>query len=270
MTIREITAAELVTAPRFDAREALALGTQIAAVAREERAKPGVAIPPPIERALVGLEERRSVVEGALVALPPPVDTARRRRADRRVDAFHAGLSTFLAAFSRLPPDVEEAAEASRVASILYPEGLAFTQATFRREWAESKVVLERIAKDGLEPILRRLGAGIFLDGLVAAQREYGDALGVTQPPEAPPETVALREPLDAFRASLERYILVTAAYGEDDAVAGAKALARALLRPIAELASRTSGSGAVDPSEVDTVEEVLPEEEETTEPVPA
>lgn len=92
---------------------------------------------------------------------------------DRAWSAMHGRLSGW-----ELIGD-PAAARATKLMRIFFPTGLSFTQLPWSAQWAEGEKRLARIAEEKLEPELRELVGGAFVDALKARQQEYGDALGM-------------------------------------------------------------------------------------------
>jgi hypothetical protein len=156
----------------------------------------------------------------------------------RRLDAAWSGLAAFLEGFTGLSPAIAEAVEASVMLAILFPDGLEPVRPPPMLEWAESEARLVRIARGGMEPPLRALGAGPFLDVIAEAQQVYGEALDERTFAEAGGAMTPrrLRHALDAFALSLHAYVMTTLAELADGE-AESEALASVLLAPL-ELAA--------------------------------
>jgi RHS repeat-associated protein len=117
-------------------------------------------------------------------------------------------------------------------------------------QWSESATRLERIATAKHNEAIEELGGEPFLKSLRSHQKDYGDALCLT---EVPGQTVTttVREALDGFASALRKYALAVTAYGEDDDNGkDAPEIAEALLASLASWEatagkSRPEGEGA-------------------------
>jgi len=132
----------------------------------------------------------------------------------------------------------------------LFPDGLEPIRLPPLLEWAESEARLLRIARGSLEPPLRALGAGPFLDVLGEAHRRYGEALDGRPLAEMGGALTPrrLRRALDAFALSLHAYVMGTLAELADGE-ADSEALAAVLLAPL-EFAAL--GMGTAEPAHPD------------------
>jgi hypothetical protein len=178
----------------------------------------------------------------------PPVTGPRSpiASAGRRLDSAWSGLAALLEGFTGLSPVTSEALEASVLLASLFPDGLEALRLPPLLEWAESEARLLRIARGDLEPPLRALGAGPFLDVIAEAHQIYGEALDERPFAETGGATAPrrLRRVLDAYALALHAYVMSTLAAladGEDES----EALAAVLLAPL-ELAAL--GMGPMEP----------------------
>jgi hypothetical protein len=167
-------------------------------------------------------------------------DPQRIRAADRAEDVAWTALHDWLLGWSRLT--TPEATQANTMHAVLFPTGLKFIRLTYRLEWAEADAKLARIAKDGYDIEIQKLGGQVILDQLKAAHQTYGEALGITA--EGQDSTVNLREPLEAFNKTLRAYVLAVAAH-EDPADSASTELTDALLAPIQKWEGYISASPA-------------------------
>jgi hypothetical protein len=240
--------------PRLDAPSAVALGKMLR-VARPE------GLPPTACEAAEHLDESVKTLEGAWHeserAAPREVNV---QRCDKRLDNCWSSTRARLTAYSALPEEHPLRVRAERLDGLLFPGGLAFLKSPYVVEHSESQRRLDLMAAEGVEGDLRELVGTVFVDELVAAHGEYGKALGITAPPEAPPPATRVAEPLRAMQAALRAYALQVVAY----AATGERELeaARAALRPIdafrASSGRRATRGGAVVP------EPTLPDAGET------
>jgi hypothetical protein len=227
------TPATVISLPRLTAAGATALGEKLltAAKAHQTNLTSGVAkVLGQLTQAHAGLKKALSDQVPPSVPQGPESDAP---ACDRRVDACWSGLLDFLTAYSKLP-DVPQAAEAASLKANIYPDGLKFLLLTYELEWAEGESRLSRIQAQGLDQRITALGGGLFLQALSAAHDAYGKALGLTQAPAAPaPEPPSVREALDAFAATLRKYVTKVMGAVDDDEPA-TQALADDLLAPLA------------------------------------
>lgn len=229
--------------PRMDLSTGIALGRALIAAA---------SVPPRLPEEIarsrrllaLRLDALLEASEGriALVADPrSPIASA-----GRRLDSAWSGLASFLEGFTGLSPATSEAVEAAVLLASLFPDGLEPVRLPPLLEWAESEARLLRIARGGLEPPLRALGAGPFLDVITEVHQTYGKALDERPLAEtgggmAPRK---LRRQLDAFALALHAHVMGTLAELADGE-AESDALASVLLAPL-ELAAL--GMGPAEP----------------------
>ncbi|UQA54686.1 hypothetical protein [Polyangium aurulentum] len=154
--------------------------------------------------------------------------------AGMRLDSAWSGLAAFLEGFTGLSPATPEALEAAVLLASLFPDGLEPLRLPPLLEWSESEGRMLRIARGGLEPPLRALGAGPFLDVITEAHQIYAEALderpfAETGAAMAPRK---LRRELDAFALALHAYVMSTLAELADGE-AESEAMASVLLAPL-------------------------------------
>jgi hypothetical protein len=137
------------------------------------------------------------------------IDPQRARAADGVLDAIWSGLLDVLSGWSKIP-GLPEAEVASSIKAKLFPSGLKFIQIAYKLQWAESHSRILVIQDQGLEPQLKKLGAGKILEALHAAHREYGEALAITAPSEAEAEPINLRDALEELVAALRVFVVRT------------------------------------------------------------
>ncbi len=221
-------ALDLVTLPRLSASAAVTLGIELV-----EKADAQATLPPSIvkargrlEEALERLRASRSVLEDA-----PVFDAVAVGEADHELDTAWSALHSFLQGWAKLPGKDEERGAAQVLLDAVYPNGLKFTQLTFKLEWAESKARLDRLEEDYYSGLLAKLGGRPFQEELRDAQRAYGAALKIDQPAGPPKPSAHEHAPLQEFVEALRGYVVQTSAHaehGEGDA----HALTESLLGP--------------------------------------
>ncbi|HEU4532492.1 MAG TPA: hypothetical protein VFS00_00195 [Polyangiaceae bacterium] len=220
-------ALDLVTLPRLSASAAVALGTELMA-----KADARGTLPPGVDRARGRLEEAldrlrasRSVLEDATV-----IDAHAVSDADHELDTAWSALYSFLQGWAKLPRKDEERGAAQILLDAIYPNGLKFTQLTFKHEWAESQARLERLGEEYYSGLLAKLGGIPFKEELLDAQRAYGAALKIAGPEGAPKSTAHEHAPLHEFVEALRAYVVQASAHAEHGG--DAQTLAEALLAP--------------------------------------
>ncbi|HEU4411004.1 MAG TPA: hypothetical protein VFS43_37475 [Polyangiaceae bacterium] len=214
-------ALDLVSMPRLPASTAVAMGTELLAKADAREA-----LPPGLDKARGRLEEAlerlrasRSVLEDA-----PVIDAVAVAEADHDLDTTWSALHSFLQGWAKLPGKDEERGAAQVLLDAVFPNGLKFTQLTFKLEWAESQARLERLEEEYYTGLLKKLGGVPFLEELREVQQAYGEALMITSPP-GPPKSARTHEhaPLQEFVEALRLYVVQASAHaetGEGDAQA--------------------------------------------------
>lgn len=235
---RSFTINDLVQLPKLDAASAVTLVHRLLTLAAQRKKLPAA-----VEKARKRLQKSHHELELALrERLPGPAGDPRRSRlADQAEDLAFSALYDFLSAYSKLPDSLPESALARTLLSVLYPDGLKFTQLTFHQEWAEANARLQRIAADKLHRDLKQLGGEIFLVNLERAHKEYGEALGATSPRTDPaPAAAPVREPLQRLYDALRQYVLQLSAQVDPELPATTE-LAEELLSPLSEWQSRSA-----------------------------
>ncbi len=243
---RQFLLSDMVQLPKLDAASAVTLVHQLLTLAAQHKK-----LPTGIEKARKLLAARHKEVQAGLSErLAGAVGDPRRARlADQWEDQAFSALYDLLAGHSKLPDSEPSAAVARSALATVFPDGLRFTQLTYAQQWAEANARLERIAADGLEPLLRQLGGEPFLRNLKKAHREYGEALGVTSPRAAVAAPAApVREPLQRLQAALRQYVLQLIAYVNEDEPTTVE-LAEALLTPLTEWQRRPSRPAQGEPA---------------------
>jgi hypothetical protein len=221
-------ALDLVSMPRLPASAAVTLGTELLAKADARQTLPAGLdkVRGRLEEALERLRASRSVLEDA-----PVFDAVAVAEADHDLDTTWSALHSFLQGWAKLPGKDEERGAAQVLLDAIYPNGLKFTQLTFKLEWAESQARLDRLEEEYYSGLLKKLGGVPFLEELREVQRAYGAALMIT--PGGAPKSARTHEhaPLQEFVEALRAYVVQASAHaetGEGDA----KAIIDDLLAP--------------------------------------
>jgi hypothetical protein len=237
---RSYEANGLVTLPRLDVAGGLALATQVIAAAEKEAL--AAALEPALQRSLTRLTAAKDALQQAAVAQAPLVreDSEAAVAADRDVDSAWAGLHLVLQGVMRFPGFPDQQRHAETLLNALFPNGLDFTQMTFKEEWAESSIRLKRVEEQQLAAHFAALHLGEHHTRLKALQAEYGKALGITDvnAPAAP--VPSQLEPLQALGSELRDWVVRVVASVERDVPATGER-ARRLLNPIEEWKSRAA-----------------------------
>ncbi|HEU4404719.1 MAG TPA: hypothetical protein VFS43_05450 [Polyangiaceae bacterium] len=256
---RSFSAYHLISLPRLSAPTALALGTELVTAFRLQ-GEPPAALAKGAERLEGSLEALRSSRQRLLDA--QKLDAGAAFAADLRLDAGWAALYLLLQAWAKLPdrgPGADGVGRARHLIEIIFPQGLSFTQAPYKIEWAESQMRLDRLGEPENADHVRALGGESFVAEIREAYEAYGEALQITAR-RAEAKAVRVREPLDEVVTALRRYVLAVAAYADErDDDEAARALAEALLAPLAAWQSprRRKGRGGGRPT--DEIGEVEP-----------
>ncbi len=241
---RTFDPSSLVTVPLMTAPAAVALGAELRTVARD--IKLPAAIDQSLQQLTVRLRDLRAVVGDSVPT--PPTQSREARAVDVTVDACYSGTYDWCLGWSKLPEELVPgaAATAARIAEVLFPDGLKFTQLPFKLEWAQSQARLDQVDKKKLAADFEKLGGSAFLAALRKAHERYGKALGITQSkPEAEPAP-ELRKALDTFGAALRSYVVQIVAYADAKPDKG-PALAEKLLAPLAAWESTARAAQSAD-----------------------
>lgn len=245
---------ELVILPRMSAADGIALGTALEAAALAVMGGP---TPQPLPTTIAPKFQRMVAARDGLAAaargrMPSDDETPQSKAADQVLDSMWSGTRDLCNAYRKLPRN-ERTAPLIESAEILWQaffsaDGLEFTKIKYRLQWVESKHRLDTVADKSLATHFNRLGAGIFLTELQAAQAAYGQALGLT---EASPEedTGAVRSALTALQAGVKRYIAAAHGYADPD-IPGSQELIEKLLAPLNTWKSSSATSAADDEPE--------------------
>ncbi|HEU4404933.1 MAG TPA: hypothetical protein VFS43_06535 [Polyangiaceae bacterium] len=243
---------DLVALPRLSAMTALALGTELHTVYKLQDAPPE-ALHKPAERLGHGVGALRASRQDAVDA--PKADSGAAAAADLRLDTAWAAFFLCLQGWAKLPaegPTAEPAEIARQFIDVLYPQGLSFTQAPYKIEWAESQARLDWLDEPANAGRVKALGAELFVAEIRGAYEGYGEALQITAR-RAEAKAVTVREPFENLVTALRRYVLSVSAYAnEADGDPAAIALAETLLAPLAAWQSPggRKGKGKGEPAE--------------------
>lgn len=240
MAERNFTPTDLVSLPRLSAREVFALARALLAVVLRTAGLPG------------GIREAAADLEAAIPALAAALPARRKsapvlREADRVEDNAVAAIVALLKAWQRLPKEdyPREVGVAARCLDV-FLEGGTLDFLTFRPmvEHAEVQRRIENLQARGLDLELRSLGAGPFVDHLLAAHAAYGAACGITGA-AAKDESPALRAATLEVTDSLRAYVVAVVASVSRKKPETAER-ADELLRPLSEWVS-AGPSGAAE-----------------------
>ena len=192
--------------PSVSAAETVALLASLLAAAGETKSHAKVSA------VLRGL---RSLGETLRVAVFAPVEksASNTRELDVAMDRIWRSIESRLSAAFEL--NSEDAAEARRVHSLLFPDGLAFTNLRYLLQWTEGEAIFARIEAQALEASLHRLVGAEYLTIAKARHAAYGTAIGATAPLSAPPAEPSIAEPLRQVRAGIAAYGRIVAALVE-------------------------------------------------------
>lgn len=213
--------------PRFDVAAGIALSRQILTGLPSRQ-------PPPLRRCAERLEQETQTLqrlwrerEQAELAVDP-------RPIDHLADHAWRNLHDRLVAYAAMPEELyPEAAQASELVTMLFPEGLSFLTLDYGSQWAESEKRLQRVISESLTAEIDRLAGPPFLAEVRRCHAMYGEAIGISKPRErrAP---VPLSEPLRAMaQALIALCAQLIALYYEGDAEQQSEV--RIALRPIDE-----------------------------------
>ena len=262
--VRIVSSDSLVQLPRVSTADAVALGTALATQADAAGPLPGA-----IQRNYQRMTSARDALSDAskqrLQAEAQSSGSAA-KQADQVLDNVWSAINDLCTAFIKLPKNATTlpfVTAAETLKAQLFPDGLSFLLLKYRSEWFESKKRIELIDQEGLGAHFNTLGGAVILDSLRAAQRAYGDALGLTAHTDG--DVTLVRDALSAFQAELRRYVISVVAHidPDDDAT---QALANTLLAPLVEW--KSSATRQTDAESEEPAEE--PSDEDAAEPDPA
>lgn len=243
----------LVTLPRLSAPTALALGTVLYTVYKQQGGPPPPILHKPAERLGQAVGALRAARLTELDA--PKPDTGAAVVADVRLDTAWAAFYLVLQGWAKLPATsaaADKAEAAQHLIDFVFPDGLAFTQAPYKVEWAESQQRLDWLGKPENVEHIKELGAEPIVDEAREAYEAYGEAIQITaQRSEA--KAVRVSEHFGQMTSALRRYVLSVISYADDnEGDLGALALADTLLAPLAawEPPGGRKGKGKGEPAD--------------------
>ena len=222
--MRSYAAQDIIVLPTLNTASAIALGQELLTAIKAHTALPEL-----IAARAISLEKAHGALSYALSRRPQAEsDPQRTRSADHAEDHAFSALHDWLYAWCKLTsPDADLI---RTMFAVLFPDGLKFTHLPYKQEWAEGEAKVARIASEGYDAEIARLGGKPILDQLLAAHKAYGKSLGITVEGQDP--NIGLREPLLAFSRYLRAYVVAVSAHTDpDDPTSGA--LADTLLAPL-------------------------------------
>lgn len=246
--VREFTSESLVVLPKFNVDSGLAMWQALrAGVAAEKK------LPKFLQQAWLRVEVTgEALFQAAQTRLTDSstrASPADKRKADIVVDNAMGAIDDYLAVWMRLSPAEPEAQVAAATRQRLFPDGTGFLKLPFEQEWAQIDRRVAMMKSEGLDKEIANLGGVKFVNQLLAAHAEYGKVLGLTSVPALPPETVTLREPLDALSSALRLFVIKVTAYRDEEEPATLE-LADRLLRPLVNWVSKApKASGESEPA---------------------
>jgi hypothetical protein len=243
--MRTYVMSDLVQLPRFSAAGAIALGAALESSFKEcsKHHKLSKSVTHSCHRLGHALDELRKDFSGRVRESGTPTDEL--RAADADVDSAWSSLEGLLSSFIRLPLTAKDAAKqeaARKVHSMLFPDGLKFTQLPFKYEWSESQARLDIVLEQAFEKDIAAISGGeLVLSTLRRVHKAYGDLQGLSSAmAEAVPSDI--RTKLDAFSETLRDYVVRVVAMSEPDDEAGQRVVG-VLLRPLTTWQSSAGGS---------------------------
>lgn len=248
MVVRTFTVEEMVQLPRMSASDTIALATSL-----RTRALAAPVLPPAISRPLqIMVDELGILFTLAESRIPDSAPNDSRELADRILNAAWAALRSWCKGWSLLPyPEHAAQSDAARdLEARIFPDGLRFTQASFRIQWVESQARIGLIDREGLVAVVTTLGGAPFLDAVRKAHDEFGRVLGITEVPDDQEGAVYVRDAMDRLISSMRRYVLQVTAYA-DSGEPDSEALADALLMPIKTWKTRPTSTAPSDDAPV-------------------
>ncbi len=154
------------------------------------------------------------------------------RPVDMRADRAWGAVESALHHHTLLPADeYRHVGRAAKIYEELFPDGLKFTQLEYGAQWSESEWRVQHIAREGLEPDLRKLCGDVFIQELLKSHRAYGQMTGTTRARPAAPAPANLAElRRSAQQATVAYAVQLVALHLEGDA--DERAAVEAALRP--------------------------------------
>ncbi len=159
----------------------------------------------------------------------PPALLSDPRPVDQELDATWIAIHERLHAYTEI--ETPNSAQAGELLELLFADGLAFLDAPYAQQWAESRKRLDDVRERGRHDELVALCGAEFVEALEAAQERYGIALGMANERSVPPPATLsfLRE----LRAAIAHFsIQVVACVDPDDAASidGAEEILKPIL----------------------------------------
>jgi len=222
---RSFTPTAVVSLPRVDARDAVALASAVEAAAAGQQG-----VPPYVLSAVAQIADDRQALQKAIAA-GPPAGAITKKEADRVEDLAITSLHALLLAWGRLEEFLPEAKGAQEVVERIFKDGVSFVNSRVEKEWAIIDSKLKTIADEGLEAKIAAVGALPILEFLKQTHATYGAVIGTTDAAADPVEVGKHRE---ALLDSLRVYVMRASGLVERNKPE-TQALADALLRPIVE-----------------------------------
>lgn len=225
--------AQYARLPRFDVVAGLALSRQLVSTLHAlipEEAKS-------LRRAAERLEHDAEALQqvwllqqtGHAIPEPAPID--------QMADTAWRLLYERLLAYASLPSDLHpEAVRAAEIASVLFPDGLAFLSLDYVSQWNEAEQRLQSIEQRGFASDIHRLAGTAFLIEVQRCHQLYRRAIFDTpasEPGHRQPPTPISQPLRQMTQALLSLCAQLVALYFEGDGQQ--RKLARFALRPIDE-----------------------------------
>lgn len=236
---RSFLANAIISLPRLNAFQAVALGQALIAATKD---KDGNALPLPsiVQSALSDLTEDLGLLIKALGNLAE--DSPEAQEVDTLMDRLISAFIRALRAWAEVAADLPEGEAAERVLQRIEDEdGLAFVNIKKTEEWAVIETKLQTIAREKLEPDIGAAGLLPLYQAVLSAHARYGEVTGMTKPLAAS-ESAGIREPFDQLRDSIRQYAMAVAGSIERKKPE-TQVLADQLLKPLAEWPKSKSAS---------------------------
>lgn len=243
MVVRTFEAEEMVTLPRLNANDVIALVTALVTQADAAGALPA-AIARELARVRGGLGTLRA---GAETRAQENGQSGSKEVWDRALDTAWTALRWWSKGWSLVPhlENAQRAESGRKLEALLFPDGLRFTQMPFRTEWVESQTRLGLIEREALAVVIADLGGTPLLEAVRKAHDDFGRVLGLTEASEVV-TSATMRDERDALIDILRRYVLQVTAHADRDDP-DSIALAARLLQPIKTWKSRVSAPATND-----------------------
>ena len=191
--------AQYTTTARFNSRHCSFLARQLQAVAPAD-------LTPDQREALALVLARGNEVDEVRKARQRLAPPALRGPRNAMVSAW-GSLSSVLAALASVPAKVAPTGdEATKLSSVLFPEGVVFTTYDAGALWAASRVLLERIDEEALRARIDAIVHPSVMQAIERAFEELGAAVGLDG-------NVTKLPPKRALQEATTRFSLAVAAY---------------------------------------------------------